>query len=140
MGNLGFFEILLIGFVTLILFGPDKLPEVAKKLGKFSADLKRTSDSVRREFYNSLYTPAETLKNETETIRRELRAVSEMHPLCPDTPRSVDGASAAQTLNDTAPAAASSESAAPGETSLVSDFNSDPNHQTPQEIKTDEPA
>jgi len=87
MGNLGFFEILLIGFATLILFGPDKLPELARRLGKFSADLKRTSDSVRREFYNSLYTPAETLKGEVESVKRELRAVSEMHPLCPDTPR-----------------------------------------------------
>ena len=87
MGNLGFFEILLIGFATLILFGPDKLPELARRLGKFSADLKKTSDSVRREFYNSLYTPAETLKSEVDNVKRELRAVSEMHPLCPDTPR-----------------------------------------------------
>ena len=89
MGNLGFFEILLIGFATLILFGPDKLPELARRLGKFSADLKKTSDSVRREFYNSLYIPAETLKGEVESVKRELRAVSEMHPLCPDTPREV---------------------------------------------------
>ena len=86
MGNLGFFEILVIGFAALILFGPDKLPEMARRLGKLSADLKRTSDSVRREFYNSLYTPAETLKGEVESVKRELRAVSEMHPLCPDTP------------------------------------------------------
>ena len=86
MGNLGFFEILVIGFAALILFGPDKLPEMARRLGKLSADLKRTSDSVRREFYNSLYTPANTLKGEVESVKRELRAVSEMHPLCPDTP------------------------------------------------------
>ena len=107
MGNLGFFEILLIGFAALILFGPDKLPEMARRLGKLSSDLKRTSDSVRREFYNSLYTPAETLKGEVESVKRELRAVSEMHPLCPDTPRPDTTASAAalSSVESSSPAA-----------------------------------
>lgn len=62
MFGLSFFELLAIFTVALLVFGPEKLPEIAKLLGKFSGELKRTSDSVRREFYNSIYPPAEELQ------------------------------------------------------------------------------
>lgn len=65
-------ELLIIFAIVLIFIGPDKLPEVARKLGKMMADFKRSSDSVRKEFYNSVYAPANEIKGE---IRRELTAV-----------------------------------------------------------------
>jgi Tat protein translocase TatB subunit len=63
MFGLSFFEILAIVAVALLVFGPEKLPEIAKVLGKFSGELKKTSDAVRREFYNSIYPPAEELQS-----------------------------------------------------------------------------
>jgi sec-independent protein translocase protein TatA/sec-independent protein translocase protein TatB len=62
MFGLSFFELLAIFAVALLVFGPEKLPEIAKVLGKLSGELKRTSDSVRREFYNAVYPPAEELQ------------------------------------------------------------------------------
>jgi len=41
MGNIGFGEILILVLVVLILFGPNKLPEVGKALGKAIGEFRR---------------------------------------------------------------------------------------------------
>lgn len=43
MGNLGITEILLIAVVLLLLFGPSKLPELGKSLGKGIQEFKKAS-------------------------------------------------------------------------------------------------
>ena len=43
MGNLGFGEMLLIGIALLIFFGPSKLPELGKALGKGIQEFKKAS-------------------------------------------------------------------------------------------------
>lgn len=40
-GNLGLTEILVIGGVVLLIFGPKRLPELAKGLGKGIRDFKK---------------------------------------------------------------------------------------------------
>ncbi|HOW24841.1 MAG TPA: twin-arginine translocase TatA/TatE family subunit [Bacteroidales bacterium] len=42
-------EILLILVVVFLIFGPSKLPEMSRKLGKTMNDLKRASNDIRRE-------------------------------------------------------------------------------------------
>lgn len=55
MFNVGPGEILLISVVALLLLGPDKLPELARGLGKFFREFRKHTDDVRtmveREFY-----------------------------------------------------------------------------------------
>lgn len=46
MGNLGLTEILLIGVVLLIFFGPSKLPELGKSLGKGIQEFKKASKEL----------------------------------------------------------------------------------------------
>ncbi|MFM8270694.1 MAG: twin-arginine translocase TatA/TatE family subunit [Pseudomonadota bacterium] len=41
LGNLGVTEILVIGGVVLLIFGPKRLPELAKGLGKGIRDFKK---------------------------------------------------------------------------------------------------
>ena len=43
-------EILVIAVVALIVFGPEKLPDMARKVGNFAADLRRMSNDVRSEY------------------------------------------------------------------------------------------
>ena len=43
MGNLGLTEILLIGGVLLIFFGPSRLPDLGKSLGKGIQEFKKAS-------------------------------------------------------------------------------------------------
>ncbi len=55
MFNLGAGEIAVIMIVALLLLGPDKLPELARGIGKFVREFRRQTDDVRglveREFY-----------------------------------------------------------------------------------------
>lgn len=46
MGNLGMTEILLIGVALLLFFGPAKLPELGKSLGKGIQEFKKASKSI----------------------------------------------------------------------------------------------
>lgn len=46
--SLGWQEIILIGTLALIFFGPKRLPELARKVGKTIADLKRAGQEFRR--------------------------------------------------------------------------------------------
>ena len=41
MGNIGLGEILILVLVVLILFGPNKLPELGKSLGKAVGEFRR---------------------------------------------------------------------------------------------------
>lgn len=79
--NFSFSEILFIMVLALILFGPRKLPEIARQIGKFMAEFRRTSsnfqnqiqDEIRKmeieENAKKLISPAgEALKNSENSI------------------------------------------------------------------------
>lgn len=74
MFGIGFSEIVVIGIVILLVFGPEQLPVLASRAGKLIGTFRKTSDKFRREFYNSVYTPAQELQKNAE---RNLRAVTE---------------------------------------------------------------
>ncbi len=57
MFGMSVFELMFVFVVALLVFGPDKLPELAKKCGKLSGEFKRHSDNFRREFYQAIYPP-----------------------------------------------------------------------------------
>lgn len=73
MFGLGFSEIVVLGVLALILLGPEQLPDLARKLGRFVNDLKRTTDGLKEEFKNSGINPQSLL----EDIKREKPAESE---------------------------------------------------------------
>lgn len=63
-------ELAVIVVVFLVVVGPEKLPDTARKIGQTLGKLKKGSDSIRREFYNSIYTPAAELRGD---LKKELR-------------------------------------------------------------------
>ena len=48
MGNLGMQEIIVIFVIALIVFGPRKLPELGKSLGKGLAEFKKASNELKQ--------------------------------------------------------------------------------------------
>lgn len=73
--NVNFAEILVICVVALLLFGPEQLPQIARQLGKITGDLRKVTNSVRREWYNAVYPPANEVKHEYDAAGRALRAL-----------------------------------------------------------------
>jgi Tat protein translocase TatB subunit len=47
--NLGAPEIMVILLLALIVLGPDKLPEAAKSIGRFTSEVRRMSNGFRSE-------------------------------------------------------------------------------------------
>lgn len=48
MFGIGGWEMLLIGVVALLVFGPKRLPELARSMGKGLAEFRRASSDLRR--------------------------------------------------------------------------------------------
>jgi TatA/E family protein of Tat protein translocase len=48
MGSLGMQEIIIIFILALIIFGPRKLPELGKTLGKGLAEFKKASNELKQ--------------------------------------------------------------------------------------------
>ncbi len=57
MGNLGMMEILLIGVALLIFFGPSRLPELGKSLGKGIQEFKKASKELTDSVKEDVVTP-----------------------------------------------------------------------------------
>lgn len=48
-GNIGFPELLIIFIIALLIFGPKKLPEVGRSIGKALREFRRTSDEIKNK-------------------------------------------------------------------------------------------
>jgi sec-independent protein translocase protein TatA len=52
--NLGFGEILLIAIVMLVFFGPKKLPEMGKSLGKGLSEFRRAMHDIQENITSEI--------------------------------------------------------------------------------------
>jgi sec-independent protein translocase protein TatB len=76
LGSVGFGEIMFIALVALIVFGPHRLPEIARKLGELLAKARNaTSDltSALDAEYGDAAAPIKDLKNEYDATKRQLQ-------------------------------------------------------------------
>jgi len=67
MFNLGMPELIVIFIVALLIFGPKKLPELGKSLGRAIGEFKRTSQELR----DSLETEIETDKIKEDLLKEQ---------------------------------------------------------------------
>jgi sec-independent protein translocase protein TatB len=54
MFDIGFWELCIVGVVALLVFGPDKLPGVARSVGFWVGRTRRMITSVKQEFEQEL--------------------------------------------------------------------------------------
>ena len=85
MAGISLPELLVIFVVILIVVGPQKLPELAQQLGRWMREFRKTSDAVRREFYNSVYTPVQESKLQIESSLKKLVTEKESPKTTPAT-------------------------------------------------------
>lgn len=84
MGTLGVAEIAVIFLVALVLFGPKKLPELGRTIGKAMTEFRRASNDLRSTFereMHSLERENQSLQQATRDVAREITTeVSYEHP------------------------------------------------------------
>jgi TatA/E family protein of Tat protein translocase len=95
-GSIGMPELILIFVVALLVFGPKKLPEIGKSIGKGLAEFKRASEELKK-----------TIEQEIEQGKSEVSAVRDQVASIPATLRS-----AAPLESNAAPAGESAASPA----------------------------
>lgn len=105
MFNIGGGELLVILLVALLVLGPDKLPEAARKMGNVTAELRRMSSGFQRELREAMIDP-------TETAARERGRAVTATPNSGVTSPPVDGAAEGGAVSSPAPEAPTPPAAA----------------------------
>lgn len=75
MGSLSFGEILTILVVVLVIFGPQGLPELARKLGALMAKVREATRSLTSQLereYGEGMEPIRELKSQYDATKRDL--------------------------------------------------------------------
>lgn len=83
--SLGTQELILIGLIALIVFGPRKLPEMARKLGSYMTEFRKVSGDFRTTWSEAIELekpnkPLEKTESEIEKIngiQKELKSPNE---------------------------------------------------------------
>jgi len=69
MFDLGIQELIVIFIVALIIFGPEKLPELARTLGKGIAELRKNIQGVKEQIDSEIENP---LKEDFKEIKKTI--------------------------------------------------------------------
>jgi sec-independent protein translocase protein TatA len=76
-GSIGMPELIVIFIVALIVFGPKKLPEIGKSLGKGLAEFKKATD----DFKKSVEKEIDDAKSEIKPALAEVKPVLKVEPI-----------------------------------------------------------
>ncbi len=71
MGPVGWQEMVIIFIVALVLFGPKKLPELGRTLGKAITEFRRASSELKATFEREM----QTLERENESLKEVTRSL-----------------------------------------------------------------
>src|ERR1017187_2335676 len=80
MGTVGVQEMVVIFIVALVLFGPKKLPELGRTIGKAITEFRRASSDLKATFereMQSLERENESLKDATHSAAAEIQSHTE---------------------------------------------------------------
>jgi sec-independent protein translocase protein TatB len=76
--NLGFPEMIFLFFLALIIFGPKKLPEIGRQIGKALNEFKRASNEFKAQIEQEINQL--DLENQRQTILPPVRSQLEPQP------------------------------------------------------------
>ncbi len=102
-GSIGLPELLLIFIIALLLFGPRKLPEIGRTLGKAMNEFKRATNDLQRSLEEEI---------QVDELKKARREVEEAATLTPPAPQPAAAAPTAAGQGTAAPVEAATGEAA----------------------------
>jgi len=97
LSDFGFGEMLVVAVVGLLVFGPDRLPEMAKQASRWLRDLRKMVATARKDMSGSLGVDERYLNDPKGSLKRDLLGDD-----MPTMPSTKDGVSKALGLDETA--------------------------------------
>ena len=85
-GSIGMPELILIFVVALLVFGPKKLPELGKSLGRGLAEFKKASEDLKRTIEDEIEQgkkEAAAVKQQVSEVKNTFAAAAPADPLPP---------------------------------------------------------
>src|ERR1019366_8334365 len=81
--NLGMSEMIFVFLLALLIFGPRKLPEIAREVGKFMAEFKRAGNEFRNQIESEIQNLdlEDQIKKDAEKREAAMRQVEERRQL-----------------------------------------------------------
>lgn len=76
--ELGIGEMLVIALAIVVLFGPDKLPEIARGLGQGVRKMRGTVEELKSEIMKEADNPLNEIKKEIDKVKQ---SAEELNPL-----------------------------------------------------------
>lgn len=97
MGSIGIPELIMIFVIALLLFGPRKLPEIGRSIGKAMGEFRRASNDLKRSLEEEV--AAEELRDVGREVRSAAAAVTDslappVEPTAAATPPAEEGPAA----------------------------------------------
>ena len=74
-------EMLMIALALVVLFGPDKLPEIARGLGDGVRKMRGAVDAIKTEIMKEADNPLSEIKKEIENVKK---SAQDFNPLADD--------------------------------------------------------
>jgi len=133
MLNVGMQEMVIIFLVALVLFGPKKLPELGRTIGKALTEFRRASSDLKASFEREMHNlERETdMKETTAAIAKELPSASDYYSYndfaeyIPEEPHTTETATNSTTVSASEmPSAESQETVAEAEAEAESESES----------------
>ena len=77
MFNLGFPELVVVFTLALLLFGPRKLPEIGRSLGKSLKEFKKATNDLKRTWETEVVAEEQDLRRTLNEQRADFEDISE---------------------------------------------------------------
>jgi Tat protein translocase TatB subunit len=74
--ELGWQELIFIGILALIIFGPRKIPELGRKAGKLMAEFRRATSEFKETWESEVSTITKDFKEELKDADNDMRMLS----------------------------------------------------------------
>jgi TatA/E family protein of Tat protein translocase len=73
-GNIGLPELMIIMILALLVFGPKKLPEIGRTIGKAVREFKKSTDEIKDKFEEQIRVEEfKSLKDDLKDLKKDLR-------------------------------------------------------------------